>query len=105
MWQTNRSNPETCEWIDEMGHYPANLFCAHNQKRPDPRAEMRNCNRSEPNKCKQRHQHSHKNIQSDGSKRKTVKVDDEKRQHSNLNAGRNDDRGQRVAQEFLNMPP
>ena len=34
-----------------------------------------------------------------------MEVDDEKRQHSHLNAGRNDDRGQRVAQEFLNMPP
>ena len=65
---------------------------------------MRNHNSGERNKCQHRHQRSDKNIQSDGSKRKTVKVDDEQRQHSNLNAGRHDDCGQRIAQESLNVP-
>src|SRR5205823_9928774 len=40
-----------------------------------------------------------------GSKRKTVKVDDEQGQHSNLNAGRNENRGYGIAQESLNVPP
>ena len=104
MGQANRGHAEMCERINEVDHCPINPFCEHNQKPPDPRAEMKNHNRSESNKCKQRHQHSDENVQEYRSKRKTVKVDDEQRQHSNLNAGRHDDRGQRIAQESLNVP-